>query len=179
MKKIRFGVFETNSSSSHSLSFNGECMIPEEDRKSVFPLEYDLESSCDVIKILLIECEFGRDFDIYTDPWNKLKYLVMMVVELECRKFTTLDEIYETEGFKLIQDNVPHKIVVVDDTFGPVTYTFKNGEQRTYLEHAGYIDHQSCTDNYSKLKDFFHHWGIDVSKFLYNSDINLIIDSDG
>ena len=81
MKKIRFGVFETNSSSSHTITIDGEDMIPEFKRDVLFPLEDD------VVEIHLGDCEFGWGwgYEYYKDSWNKLKYLVMMVVETEYR----------------------------------------------------------------------------------------------
>jgi len=146
-------------------------MILGYERETSFPLEDN------VIKISLEDCEFGWGYETYTDPYNKLKYAIMLVVELECRKFNTVEEIYGTEGFQLIQQFVPHKIVIIDDTFGNVEYKCKEGHPYTYHRHAGYIDHLSLS-GYSCLNSFLKDWEVDINTFLYNSELELIIDND-
>ena len=64
MKKIRSGVFETNSSSVHSLVFSKEGLEP-----SVLPVDKNG-------KIITDFGEFGKEYCIYDTQAEKLSYLV-------------------------------------------------------------------------------------------------------
>lgn len=63
-KKIRSGVFETNSSSVHSLVFSKEGLEP-----SVLPVDRDG-------KIITDFGEFGKEYCIYDAQAEKLSYLI-------------------------------------------------------------------------------------------------------
>ena len=63
-KKIRSGVFETNSSSVHSLVFSKEGLEP-----SVLPVDKN-------DKIITDFGEFGREYCIYNTQAEKLSYLI-------------------------------------------------------------------------------------------------------
>ena len=173
MKKFRFGVFETNSSSTHSVTIRGEgTLVPESERLSIFPLD-DMKN----IIINLDDCEFGWELEFYRDPWNKLKYLIMMVVETECNECKNIDDIYETEGFKLIQNEIPNKIVIVDNIWELVKFKDNYGHTRSYLSHNGYIDHQSY-EGYPDLKSFLDYYHLNVKTFVFNDKVELITDND-
>jgi len=181
MKRVvRTGVFETNSSSMHSISINGSDMILKSEREYIFPLSEDFivpTDDSDIIIIPLEDCEYGWGYEYITDPFEKLKYLVMMVVETECKNVTCINEIYETEGFKLIQAEVPHTIVILDDSLEQHSYTNKENDVVYYLSHSGYIDHQSHED-FSSLQDFLNDADVNVEEFLYNKQLAVIMDND-
>ena len=96
--------------------------------------------------------EFGWGYDRYDNQETKLSYALTMVAESE-----GFNE--ESEGFKMISDLIKEKTgcdLVIDS-------------------YCGYIDHQSC---YPSLKDFLDDWGISLERFIFDGDVELIIDND-
>ena len=184
-KQIRNGVFETNSSSCHSLSINKASKI-----------EYDKDMFEDWIhdddnKLHIGFGEFGWGYDVYNDPLNKLEYALTMVLETEGRN---IDDFYETKGFKLIDEFVRNTFecdgVAIDDEIEKITHqpTKWDNEKMTWVEDLsrpvitwlssdGYIDHQSC-EGYSCLQDFLDDWNVSLEDFVFNPGIKLIIDND-
>ena len=167
MKKIRFGVFETNSSSTHTITINGK--LKKDLPKSIFKGKS--------IVIRLEDCEFGWGFDFFTDAHNKLKYAIMMVIETEAGKCEKLEDVYNLEGFKTIKSVVKEDIILEDDKFCQKSFIRDDGSEHRYLEHSGYIDHQS-RENYKSLKDFLDDNEIDILNFIYNTNVDLIISND-
>ena len=125
MKKVlRSKVFETNSSSSHTVTIYGDLGVPVKD-KNCFPID-DITGK---IHVHLDECEYGWGYERFKDPWNKLKYAIMMVIETEANKCKSIEEIYQLEGFKTIQNVIPNDILIIDDYL----------HFDDYLFHSGYI----------------------------------------
>ena len=46
-----------------------------------------------------------------------------------------------------------------------------------YLEHPGYIDHQSCED-YGCLDHFLNRYGVTLEQFIFDPNVTLITDND-
>ena len=168
MKIIRENIFETNSSSMHSLiigknpNYFYEDLYPERDGyvHSRFG-------------------EFGWGIDTYADPRTKLEYALTMIAETEAA--TSMEEFYQTDGMKMINElfcKVIHgcKGVIVDGIFETETYTNYAGEIREYVDFDGYIDHQSC--EYDSLRDFLDDWGVDLERFIFDENVALHIDND-
>jgi len=163
MNKRRNSVFETNSSSSHVITINGE-LGTYTHHECYFPV-VDYTGK---IHIVLDNCEYGWGYERFNDQFEKLQYAIMMVIETEAVHCKNIDEIYQLEGFKTIQNIIPKEILLIDDGMHN-----ENG----YLYHAGYIDHQSHED-YSSLADFLKYYGITIEDFIYNEDIEVEITND-
>lgn len=167
---IRRSVFETNSSSVHSISITNSDI-----KKS------NLEVNDDGY-IVVLPGEFGWGIENHRDQSTKLEYLVMMALETEGKKCETLEQFYKTKGFKLINTNISSYcsckgIVLEGFNFEKHTYKDSKNEDRSYITHEGYIDHQSC-DDYHSLKDFLDSYKTNVIDFVFNSGINLHISND-
>lgn len=165
MKTIRNNVFETNSSSSHSLCIGAN--------NELSPSYLSID---DVDNCIHVEFgEFGWGYETTTDQYDKLSYLVTMLVETEGNSCKSMIDLRNTEGFQLIEKVIKEYCdcdgLIIDSIVGPATWN------ENYLDHDGYIDHQSCED-YSTLQQFLDDCGITIEQFIFNSDIKLIIDND-
>lgn len=127
MKQIRNKVFETNSSSTHSISFSARDTLED----NTMPIdEYDGY-------IHATFGEFGWEIESYYDQESKLSYLLTMAAHLNGFYFWCVNEsefeedlkkFIETEDFKTLSDEI-------------ASYANCNGVWIDYGE--GYVDHQS------------------------------------
>lgn len=184
-KQIRRGVFETNSSSMHSLSIS---RVGKEYDTSI---KYSIHD--DDNKLYIPFGEFGWGYDRYDDSYHKLQYALTMVFATDARDAVCADDFYNTEGFKEINELIKEKFncdgIVIKDRFETHSYyrTKWDDEKRgwvedkndlyVYLTCDGYIDHQSC-EGYSSLQDFLNSYGITLEDFIFDPGIELIIDND-
>lgn len=174
--KIRSGVFETNSSSSHSLVFS------KKDRKTKYPLELDANHECydDVETGLLCVRfgEFGWGPALLVDPRDKLNYLMTQVANevIPSDEDLSWKEIQQ----KLLASKKVQNILAIVQKHVPGVKGFKflrSGESPdeeeentlpSYSYPVGYIDHQS--------------WGVahevDPEELIFNDKILVIIDND-
>lgn len=90
-RKIRKGVFETNSSSVHSLVISNDGREP-----SKFKLNKDEEIEIDF-------GQFGKDERIYSSQYDKLSYLITCLYYLSGYD---ISDIYDKWEFEQIQDAV-------------------------------------------------------------------------
>ena len=90
-RKIRKGVFETNSSSVHSLVISNEGREPSE-----FKLNKDGEIEIDF-------GQFGKDKRIYTSQYDKLSYLITCLYYLSGWE---ISDIYDRREFREIQEAI-------------------------------------------------------------------------
>lgn len=173
MRQIRKNVFETNSSSTHSVSVSSknssydsyDCLDPFKD--------YDN-------KVYVKFGEFGWEICDYDTPYKKLQYVVTMLVETEGNNITCVDDLFETDGFKLINDAVADYCdcdgIWIDEDMKLDSYEWDN-KTHYYISHNGYIDHQSCED-YSSVQDFLDDYGVDITKFIFDSGVVVHTDND-
>lgn len=123
-RKIRKNVFETNSSSSHSLSIN---------KVGITEYLYVDESSN---KINVSLGDFGWGYDTYNDPGMKLSYILTMLKEYTGSSCP--EELYDTKEFREISTIVSSRCecdgIVIDD-------------------FDGYVDHQSVDTIDSLMKE--------------------------
>lgn len=173
MKKVRNGVFETNSSSTHSVSISR--------KNSNYYNEDCLNSHIDYDDKVHVEFgEFGWEIASYDSPYKKLQYAVTMLVETEGKNITSVDDLFETDGFKLINDAVADYChcdgIWIDSDMKMDSYDW-NGETHIYINHDGYIDHQSCED-YSSVQDFLDDYGVDITKFIFDDGVCVHTDND-
>lgn len=167
---IRRSVFETNSSSVHSVSISNN----------------DLQDSHLTVNddgyIEVDPGEFGWGVESFTDQTTKLEYLVMMAMETEGKECTSIEEFYQTEGFQHINREIAcycncKGIIVPELKIEKHTYKTDKGEERFYINHEGYIDHQSC-ENYGSLKEFLDDYRTTVIEFVFNPGAILHISND-
>lgn len=158
MLKIRKNVFESNSSSSHSLTVNK--------RGCTGTLDVDKFTN----KVITHFGEFGWGYDEYNDPENKLSYLVTMLVEThsDC---LTMEELCETDDFIAINEVVAYYCdcdgIFIDEEITECSWG-------NYNEHEGYIDHQSVEN----ITDLLEYYGCTIEEFIFDEGIELIIDND-
>ena len=88
MKKIRQNVFETNSSSVHSLVINSEGLEPSN-------LKIDPKTD----HIIVNTQYFGKEYNIYSTQEDKLSYLITYIITSLQSTYDN-DEILEVELFK-------------------------------------------------------------------------------
>lgn len=89
MRKVRSGVFETNSSSVHTITFS---------REDIKPCNMPIDKNG---KIHVPYGEFGRERALYDDQLEKLSYLVSL-----CYYLSGYDDPSDTYVFKAIEEAV-------------------------------------------------------------------------
>ena len=178
MKSIRSGVFETNSSSSHSLSIK-------RNKSGKYDYNFPLQQNgkCPLI--------FGRDYDfgwgeaVYRDAYAKLNYLACMAFEchnqLMCKigrePLTRFDLVLDIKDFKKI-NTVMKKNVKGFTGFSINSKDFSRFKTEPYYLYLnGSIDHQSWED-YKNIEDFLDRYGVSIENFLFNPYVVLIIGND-
>lgn len=183
---IRKGVFETNSSSTHTVCVSGD-------------LRTDYRYYVDNLLLTDPETneqyipgrfgEFGWERRHYKDFETKLSYLLTMAAvtnELYHDRKLTEEIFLESQDFKDINEavvnSVNYPIRMIADSFISTDYGIKID---------GYIDHQSCED-FDNIYDFLkanglykdkkndsHDYRISViTKFLFDQNVILVTDND-
>ena len=113
-RQIRRKVFETNSSSMHSLTV---------EKKGI--TEY-LHVDEDENKVIVNFGEFGWGYETYNDAETKLSYLITMLAQYNS---FSAEELYDTDEFRRINNIVASRCecdgIIIDDSYD------------------GYVDHQS------------------------------------
>ena len=158
---IRYGVFESNSSSMHSVSVRGDEDLNEHYKPDV------------VITVKLDE--YGWSGDPLCDFYDKLAYAMSMILHTEYPGFDYYDddfvidqeELEKLSGYKTLLEVIRkhgdcEKIVI---------------KKRNGYYPYGYIDHQSY-ENYASLADFLKDWNVDAERYLFDDDVVVYIDND-
>ena len=173
MKQIRRNVFETNSSSTHSVCISSNYNKYFDSNSLNAFIDYDN-------KVHVRFGEFGWEIEDYNSPYDKLQYIVTMLVETEGNNVSCVDDLFETDGFKLINDAVADYChcdgIWIDENMEMDSYTW-NGNTHYYIEHEGYIDHQSCED-YNSVQDFLDYYDLDITQFIFDGDVIVHTDND-
>ncbi len=163
MKRVmRSNVWETNSSSMHTVTIQGKRSI-----NQYYRVDDMIEVSLD---------EYGWNGCPCDDFMSKLAYAMSMVLHTEYPGFSSYNDDFvvdqntleELPGYKLLIDAIREhgyceKIVIKR----------RDGAYFPY----GYIDHQSCED-YSSLRDFLDDWNVDAEQFLFADNVTVWIDND-
>lgn len=169
---IRRSIFETNSSSSHSVS------------KQKGTLQ---ESYLSVRKDNKIHVEFGEfdwGYERISDQYGKLQYLCTMAA---CNNIdhVTIEDFLNNDDFKELS-------YVIGEYCGCDGINFESQNNLTVennwvntpkcIDFNGYIDHQSMFPSFS---EFLHDFGFDedndktnILNFVFNDGVTLIIDND-
>lgn len=166
MKKVRYNVWETNSSSSHTVSVRGKRNV-----------DGDYYNCCTqsnrIIKVGLDE--YGWHGDPCDNFQSKLAYALSMVLNTEYPNFRYYDEDFvinqdtleKCEGYQIILNAIRRHM----DVFGILI------ERKHDYYPYGYIDHQSCED-YHSLQDFLDDWNVDIERFLFDDGVVVLILND-
>lgn len=123
----RSGVFETNSSSTHSISvstkeLNLDKLIPPKGHKKIF-------SSGG---------EYGWEFKKYFNPKDKLDYLVTFLFQ-NCRSYKDFLKVKQTDKkYQMLKD------VIYEHCGFPLSIKLPKREKKWDYYMFGYIDHQSA-----------------------------------
>lgn len=153
----RNGVFETNSSSVHSLAINS---------KGRQPNKITMKDGYLKVRFGVFGCS-GR----FNTQEDKLSYLATLIWYIAGGTFyNNLRSMYHCYTWELLEDAVKEYVpgckgvrVVVDDDF--------NTNERDYYE-APYIDHQSVPDNsWDTIVDFYDKDA--VIDFIWNDYVSL------
>lgn len=177
MIKIRNSVFETNSSSTHSLVYS------KKDRKTKNPLELDANHRCydDVEKGLLCVRfgEFGWGPAILVDPRDKLNYLMTQIADEVIGSYDAEEIPWPEIQKRLLADSKVQKVLQVIQKHLPEVKGFKflrpgespyeeDADNFTSYYPVGYIDHESCgTAN-----------AVSPEELIFNDKILILIDND-
>lgn len=167
MRLVRNGVFETNSSSAHSLAYKNTvlrdydykpsedlCLSIKELRLTEKPKEYEMYSY-----MPLYFDEYGWGYDVLRSPAEKLSYLMSSVYQ-----YKTWGIVKGDQFFKQVIQWLSELDIVVEL---PEEY----GESS---EVDAYVDHQSWN---VVTKDMFQTKE-DLLTYLFNNDIVIYIEND-
>lgn len=164
MRQIRSGVFETNSSSTHSLTFVG--------RNN--PLEEPYLRVRDDGYVHVDFGEFGWGYDRLRSQGEKLSYLCTLAACADS-KMSSNEDFYQNPGFQAINDVIKEKCgckgLIIDT---PISrYVSESGSG--WPEFDGYIDHQSM---YASLQGFLDDYGVTIEQVIFSGGVEIIIDND-
>ncbi len=160
MKLIRNGVFETNSSSAHSLAYGTSKVIcgaswgmPPDETDFSNP-KYRLDAVPDNYRSYTFYewlGEYGWGFDVLTTPQEKFSYLLTQIAD-------TSEELHESTDYETIKEMVEDigcEIIRCND-------------------QDGYVDHES----YGIVKPSLFKSKKDLITYLFNDNIRVYIEND-
>ena len=157
MRQIRRCVFETNSSSTHSVSIKKTNKV---DRNEMYVREDGY------IHVSL--GEFGWEIYDYTDQATKLSYLVTMVYMTTHTWWNANENL--SDAIQRLMDDAAFK-----EISNVVAKHAKCNGVIVDLDVDGYIDHQSL---YGSVRSFLDAYGITIKEFIFNPNIVLHTDND-
>lgn len=156
---IRRGLFETNSSSVHTLTLAESGL--EKPNMRIYTRKIDgIPNKCIIVPLEY----FGKDNCTYNTQKEKLSYLLTICYHTE--NCYSIEDLYENYSFKSIEQNI-------------IDYYRENGKEldRILIEKGSEnecgFDHQSM-DDYSSIWDF----PINIKDFVFNKYIALHTDCD-
>lgn len=160
IKQVRYGMAETNSSSSHSVTWYGNTPVTSGD----FTDQYLCENNT------LIVCpeEYGWEWRTLSSADERLNYLIALIVDFmkvyyhyETDKITP-ENLYNYDDFKKVED-VIREYTEFDQV--RLREDFEKYPER-FRQDIG-VDHQSSTDEYSNIDEFLSVWHVDLPTFLF------------
>ena len=173
MKAIRNSVFETNSSSSHSITIGKQGILS--------PFCIPINDDGYVVGEF---GEFGWGYEKLKSQSEKLSYLLTMVAitEMQWRVEPDVDIIKlfeQTVGFQSLNKFVSQYCNGISlECIGlEVRKSFDETDTFHYVDYYGYIDHQSC-GHYNSLQNFLDYYELSIEEIILNDDVVIIIDND-
>jgi len=180
MRKIRNKIFETNSSSSHSLIIENK-----ENQITHSYSEFNLRPNNEGY-IQLSFGEFGWGYETLRNQEDKLSYLLTMAMETELKavekptskSYDVEKRFRKTDGFKKLDDFVKKhcycKGIEITSSMELMYYT---KDKKLWLDIDGYIDHQSY-ENYKSMQDFLDYYKLTIDDVVLNDNIKIKISND-
>ena len=183
--KIRRGMFETNSSSTHSVTLRNHIDAPTKNTIEV--------SDDDYVHVQF--ADFGWGYDRFTDPYVKLQYLLTILWQVnEDKQIESIKPFefgtdyiylfYELDEFEEINEIIKRRYncsgIKIDSHIGmrdenyPDYITMYNDND---WDNIYGIDHQSV-EYINSIKDFLDEKDLSIEDFIFNSDKVLVIDND-
>ena len=169
-RSIRRGVFETNSSSSHSLVIH-----PGWDKVELREDYSDCFRSDPYGEYILCEaCEFGWGPDSVDTTQEKLEYLLAMTMSNCDSWVVTWNQYSEMNDFKKLEEwvreHTKFKGIRIPNHRGNGVY-----EEDEEMTDGMYVDHQSM---YPCIDAFLEDWGLTLTQYLLDNNVFVIIDND-
>ena len=180
MKVCRKNIFETNSSSTHSLS-------TKRNKSGIYDFNFPMNNSGKVPLIFGRDYDFGWGYAEYNSSYAKLNYLACMAFECHNQMLSNnnrenlknildvlrIKDIQKLE--KVMKENVKNfkGFIVNEESFG--RYQSDGWKDILYLDNS--IDHQSWED-YKNIDDFLKKHKVTLANFLFNPAVKLIISND-
>ena len=170
MLNKRINVFETNSSSSHSITFADDRLVDNE-----IPIVEDWDI-CEGEPTILVELNGFCGWCDHDTQMEKLAYLIMQIAYILDLKYANgwygskeeieeaREKLYESEEFKELEE-------IVCDHAGCKHLRLRDGTE-------GYIDHDSVVSDIDELKN----WDIPYGGYLaliYGADTNIHFEFNG
>ena len=151
MKKIRQNVFETNSSSVHSLVISSEGLEPSN-------LKIDPKTD----HVIVNTQYFGKEYNIYSTQEDKLSYLITYIITALQYKYDN-QEILEVELFK------DYRFIYIENIIK--NYCNCSGITVVINEEGGF-DHQTSPYQSDCIIDFYDD-SETIENFIFNKYISL------
>ena len=155
-------MFETNSSSLHTISISGQ---------------RNLNEYCEIDGDINISLgQYGCSGDPCDDFYTKLSYALSLVLITEYPGFSFYEDdliidqsvLENLDGYNLLRTAI--------NCHGNCDRIFIK-RLDTHFYPYGYIDHQSYED-YSSFANFLDDWNIDAERFLFDDNVVIYIDND-
>lgn len=159
---IRSCVWESNSSSMHTVSIRGKW-----DKEVYHDYGNVIEVSLD---------EYGWEGDPCDDFMGKLAYAMSMVLHTEYPGFSCWNDNFHVNQKTLEKLTGYRTLLNVIRKHQKCDAIIIKPKRNSYYPY-GYIDHQSYED-YNSLQDFLDDWNVDAERFLYDYDVVVHIDND-
>ena len=161
MYVVRPQVFETNSSSMHSL-----VVLKESDYVTDFEKKCALSNYGTELR-LGPEVEFGQSYEVITDFKMKLAYA-----------FASLTPAHVDKLLEAVHEILPTLTLIRAHSYWDekdIHFKLVDGEFMVEeYDSVGYIDHQSCY----LLQEFLADKDLDIKEFLTNKKYVIVVDSD-
>jgi len=179
--KIRRGIFETNSSSTHSVTIRKNFDIIQRDT---------IEVDCDNY-VHAKFATFGWGYDRFTDTYTKLQYILTLAYQVNQKSLEKnrsfemntnyIDLFYELDDFKKINEVIKERYncygIKMDCSIQKECEKYNClGMKDEYGNSIYGIDHQSI--DYDNFEDFLDYYNMTIEEFIFDSDRVLVIDND-
>ena len=175
MISIRNSVFETNSSSTHSLSIK-------RNTTGKYDRNLHITKNGNIVLFNMDKFDFDWGYAEYCDAYAKLNYLA-------CMAFQCYQEVMGEKGIRKISDI--NKIPDIKKLYNFCKKYFSEFKGFTFLKKNLYIndkelisfyfaygiDHQSYED-FKSMSDFLKCNHISIENFVFNPNVVLVIDND-
>ena len=182
-QQIRRGVFETNSSSVHTISlYNGESKYASPDFLEFVDYFYDEDDNYHKGPFVQIPLgDFGWDIMEYNNPNDKLSYLMTFAKELYIRKLYEETGDWGRENFAY---NFTHSEFFKQIEEAVTNYCNEKGLEckgiylNAKVPSDGYVDHQAHED-YKDLNKYLENNSVSsIEQYVFDFSCHVCTDND-